>query len=885
MRRLLQALGVTAALAVPAAAADPAVLPATWPSHRPAPVRPIDCPPATLIPPGNPARPPDPTQPPLATPVADPLARAPETGTLSAATFNPNMFGDIFGGQQQTVTLTRSRDIQFLVVGTAPPSRFGPSPPATVSPLFYRGSSFSNVLDPRFVGSVVVLTDNGGRASFAAPRFFTLVPVPSSGNPPLRLPLRENPTVTANLQALNPAARLAFLAANSNALLQGSIDGFGDFFLSQGYRITTTETFNLLVPLPSAGGVVGRTKLSDDNNPLPQDRLIFNYDFFSNTVLGPGGVDVSRFSPGFEKTFFDRRASVEMRFPFASTLDSTLQSNGVTGRATEFGDIHLTLKALLLRGDAFNVAAGVGLAFPTAADTVLRGPDGNDLLRVKNQSYILTPYIAAAWSPGERFFAQAWLQVGVDTTGSPVLADATGTGLVRAGKLYDQTLLQTDVQLGYWLVRNDRSSILRGLAPFFEVHYNTPLEGAKSIQAGNLAIANRNPRYDEVNLSAGVAAQVGTNLLLSAGVTVPVGGRDDEFFDAQFGLRANWFFGPTARARELSGAVAATGGLTAPGEFTPPASLGVPGLQTAVADPLARAPETGTLAAATANPNFFGDLIGVSANRRLAGVPIRIPVAPRYNGLKATDNDGPRPQDRFFFAYNGYSGVNSSVNPAGFTGLFVNRELIGLEKTLLDGDASVGLRLPFVQTGGASGFEAQDIGDLTIATKWALINDPATGRIVTAGFNVTVPTGGRGENLSLLDDGTRAPRAVFLQPWAGAGWVRGDWFAQGVSALLVPTDDVFPTVWFNSLGAGYWLYRNADDRLVRGIAPVVELHVNTPLTNRSTDAPIFFRDQANVTAGLQIVLPRLTIGGAVCVPLVGPKPYDIEALATINYQF
>ena len=40
-------------------------------------------------------------------------------------------------------------------------------------------------------------------------------------------------------------------------------------------------------------------------------------------------------SPGIEKTFLDGNASVELRVPFASTLDSAITAGGTTGRNTE----------------------------------------------------------------------------------------------------------------------------------------------------------------------------------------------------------------------------------------------------------------------------------------------------------------------------------------------------------------------------------------------------------------------------------------------------------------------------------------------------------------------------------------------------------------------
>src|SRR5262249_14312798 len=81
------------------------------------------------------------------------------------------------------------------------------------------------------------------------------------------------------------------------------------------------------VPNPSNGGAVGRTKIADDNSPLPRDRFILDYDYFDNVPLSRQ-TGVHRFSPGIEKTFLDQSASIEVRLPFAATLSSDVTTAG-----------------------------------------------------------------------------------------------------------------------------------------------------------------------------------------------------------------------------------------------------------------------------------------------------------------------------------------------------------------------------------------------------------------------------------------------------------------------------------------------------------------------------------------------------------------------------
>lgn len=302
----------------------------------------------------------------------------------------------------------------------------------------------------------------------------------------------------------------------------------------------------------------------------------------------------------------------------------------------------------------------------------------------------------------------------------------------------------------------------------------------------------------------------------------------------------------------------------------------------------AGATEAGTQPGTMFNANMFGDLIGISSTQRLVlgrGTSLTtvrgLPVTGRYNGFKVTDNDNPRPSDRVFFNYNGYSAVNKSQLGAGVPNVNMNQEVLGFEKTFLQGDASFGVRLPFIQISGFSAVEAHVVGDLSIHAKFAWVNNRQTGNVVSTGLIVTTPTGG---GTTILSDGSEAPHSVLIQPWAGWVYNMDRFYLQGFHSLVVPLDNIDPTILFNSISAGYWLYRSNNDRLLQGVVPVVELHLNTPLNQSSNDL-IFFNDQLNVTVGSYFVFPRMTFGGAVGIPLVGPKPYDIEALASVNFRF
>jgi hypothetical protein len=429
---------------------------------------------------------------------------------------------------------------QFYSFGVADPNALNPQaarfgPPTLVSRVVVFDGLVAYVNFPP--GQVVPAPGGSG--------FVNVIPSqPAKGDFPII------GTITINGQP-------AFALAN-NLGLAGSFVAVPN---ASGVPLTITPSGHLLyeifsamrvdVPDPSAGGVVGRTKISDDNNPLPRDRVIFDYDYFGNAQLTVQGVGVHRFSAGFEKTFLDQRASVEVRIPFASTISSDVAADGVNGGGhVELGDVNITLKALLYHGDVLNFSAGLGIATPTA-DNVRVFLGGTELARINNDSVVLTPYFAYLLTPIDRLFFQNWYQFSFDANGNQVLANTGPLGLLQsAGRYNEQALFQLDAQLGYWLYRSgDPCRLLRGLAPFIELHYNSTMGRADSVQAGALTLGQPSSHFDELNLSAGFAAQIRDNFNLTVGAVAPLKGQPDRTFDWQVGVHGSWFFGPTAHQR------------------------------------------------------------------------------------------------------------------------------------------------------------------------------------------------------------------------------------------------------------------------------------------------------------------------------------------------
>lgn len=261
---------------------------------------------------------------------------------------------------------------------------------------------------------------------------------------------------------------------------------------------------------------------------------------------------------------------------------------------------------------------------------------------------------------------------------------------------------------------------------------------------------------------------------------------------------------------------------------------------------------------------------------------VRLTLAARYSGVLITDNDNPRPQDRVYGGFNFYDDIGRGLN-RGFGETDLQRQTVGFEKTFLGGDASFGMRLPFVQQYGPAGIGGtNNIGDLSLIWKYALLNDRATGNLWAAGFMLTTPTG---SGDALLLDGTKAPHSVLFQPWTGFVRVFDRAYVQGITSLLVPSDERDPTLWNNSVAVGYYLYRASAERWLTSIAPVAEVHVRTPLSSTNPAGLVFLQDQVNVTGGAHFRFGRAVMSTAVCVPVVGPRPWALEAMGFLNFYF
>jgi hypothetical protein len=305
------------------------------------------------------------------------------------------------------------------------------------------------------------------------------------------------------------------------------------------------------------GGGDGRYKISDNYSPLPRDRVFFNYHHFHNAVEDIAGTrnNLNRYTFGLEKTVFNKRASLEIRIPFASGLDSNqFLTAGAGQTATEFGNIMLAAKTLAYKTDQLAFSFGLGVTLPAAGDArvVL---DGVNLARpaiydIRNEAVYLQPFLGMLYAPDDRLFVQGYAGVDFDANGNGVTFTeidpngSTPNTFQDSGNYRSQHFLLLDLSIGYWAYRNRCASGITGMAPIVELHYMSTVNATDSyVVDGNFlgedGITNSYNRMDILNITGGLHFAIEDLSSLRVIASAPL--RDDEeaFFDAEVAVQFN----------------------------------------------------------------------------------------------------------------------------------------------------------------------------------------------------------------------------------------------------------------------------------------------------------------------------------------------------------
>ncbi len=299
---------------------------------------------------------------------------------------------------------------------------------------------------------------------------------------------------------------------------------------------------------PLGGG--GSYNVSENNTSIPTDRVYFLYNAFYNAqditklqgppTFGPvtTSLDLHRYLIGFEKTFLDGNASIDVRMPFFSGF--SFEDSGIVSSSGNVGNLTMYLKALLYADDSFALASGLGLGLPTGSDIETRSQFG--FLTIKNQGVHLMPFVAMTAAPNDHWFLQSFAQIRFAASGNDVVGDQGDYGVYT-----EQNLMQYDLGVGRWLYRDDRRDFFSGFALVSELHYTSTIQDTDSVAVPfsgvpSGLISNPANRLDLLNLTSGLHIQLGPKSNLRVGAVVPLQAVPDRVFDTELQVYFNRFF-------------------------------------------------------------------------------------------------------------------------------------------------------------------------------------------------------------------------------------------------------------------------------------------------------------------------------------------------------
>ncbi len=352
---------------------------------------------------------------------------------------------------------------------------------------------------------------------------------------------------------------LPFLESPARVRLARVPDMFGD---SLGPPVNLTvdtdmagNTILLDASLPLAAAS-RPAKVSEHNSALPDDRVFINFQSFHGALSFEGsalaaGITTSRSTPsverftfGAEKTFFDGRASLEVRLPLAGaqffqfTPPFGPQSFVDGGTA---GNLALIAKGIIYADPLTVISTGFGLAIPTGSDVT--ASSGGTTFRLDNESFHVLPFFAALYQIAPNVFLHGFVQFDITLSGHS-LSFANQDGAGSLGIYNDQSLLYIDIGSLSWLYRSSSSDrFIRGIAAVVELHQTLTLNDSDQIDAfipgpgamttSEVILTQPEDSFHVLNLTLGSHLDLPRNATLRLAGVFPLAEGSDRFFDSE----------------------------------------------------------------------------------------------------------------------------------------------------------------------------------------------------------------------------------------------------------------------------------------------------------------------------------------------------------------
>jgi hypothetical protein len=331
-------------------------------------------------------------------------------------------------------------------------------------------------------------------------------------------------------------------------------------------------------------------------------------------------------------------------------------------------------------------------------------------------------------------------------------------------------------------------------------------------------------------------------------------------------------------------------------------------------------------------PNMFGDTLPPLISFRTRGgqgsadFPREAYQAPLGGGgsYNIAENNSAVPVDRVYFVYNGFFNAISSSNgfgPASVQSIDLHRYVAGLEKTFLDGNMSIDVRMPLLSgfnlNNSISESELGNVGNLTMFLKGLVYGDEDVA--FSTGLGIGLPTGSdlrtrtvapfANEFLTVRNQGVRLIPFV-----AGTMNLSDKWFLQsfGQMNFAASGNDVVnqngvvgvfneQNLLQTDIGVGRWIWQDSQRPVFTGLAGIFELHYTTTIndTDRIGLGNNSFlvgelsnsanrQDLLNLTSGVQAQLGPLSalrVGAVVPLRDTPDRVFDSEVQVSFNRRF
>ncbi|MCA8997779.1 MAG: hypothetical protein KDA80_12360 [Planctomycetaceae bacterium] len=313
---------------------------------------------------------------------------------------------------------------------------------------------------------------------------------------------------------------------------------------------------------------IGTLKIAEGTSPIPRDRLIFNFSHFSNASVIPSGYDVSRFAPGFEKTFWDKTASFQVQMPFAATLTNDVaidpNQNLIGGTEVVPGDLTMVVKKTLYQNCNSLISAGLQWTIPTSEDRSLSVINPLDLTDrrvfavLNSESPHLLPFVGGVWNR-DRWFFQGVMQFDFETVGNKLRVnsnpfgmnmDGSPTEAALIGRLQSQNYIFLDASVAYQIYRAKCQCGwgIASIAPLAELHYNRSLNSADGVTVLDNGInvatfGNAGSDFETLNAVVGTSIQMKSGGSWLIGYGTPIAGGSDREFDGELRVFYSYRFG------------------------------------------------------------------------------------------------------------------------------------------------------------------------------------------------------------------------------------------------------------------------------------------------------------------------------------------------------